>query len=130
MFLSYSGDYKNAVRAFKLVQKAGYDSDVVAYNLAVASVRQQPHNSVHSSSMSKARKKLEELLATAPEDLEQSAALYGLTGLAALRGEDTAALEGLRKAVQKSRNVVEWAMHDAAWHDIRDNLDFQSILDD
>jgi len=80
--------------------------------------------------MSKARKKLEELLATAPEDLEQSAALYGLTGLAALRGEDTAALEGLRKAVQKSRNVVEWAMHDAAWHDIRDNLDFQSILDD
>ncbi|MBK8027611.1 MAG: tetratricopeptide repeat protein [Chloroflexi bacterium] len=125
--LSYNGDYKNAIRAFKMVQRAQYDNYSVQYNLAVAMVRYQPKQSSHTSSIGKARKQLEELLKTSTDDSRRATALYGLAGLVALRGEKTA-IEGLKKAVELSSHVIEWARQDAAWHDLRGYPEFESIL--
>jgi tetratricopeptide (TPR) repeat protein len=56
-------------------------------------------------------------------------ALYALGGLAAIQGNNTEALEMLRKAAYEDfYSIREWAQRDIAWESLRDTPEFKAIL--
>jgi tetratricopeptide (TPR) repeat protein len=116
LLYSYAERYDEAIAAFERED----DSAIKAYNVAVAAHRAERENS--GILIERAQRALE----TLPE--HSHVRLYGMAGLAALVGDENAALSGLRQAMAADAQPAGWAARDMAWRDMRETSKLLALL--
>ena len=123
LVLSSLGRYAEAIDSYKQELRENPNSFIYLYNIAVAIMRWKGLPEAQTS-IDKSYAALQAVINT---DNHYSA-LYGLGGLAALKGDTVQALTYLQEAVSLSAQVIDWARHDVAWLDLRSDPRFQSII--
>jgi tetratricopeptide (TPR) repeat protein len=125
LWLSYAGRYDEAVAILREALSANGPGLVLAYNLAVAKVR--------ASSVVESESEIRQATALAREGPRDGVSAmhceYGLAGLGALTGEVDDALDRLRTVLHQFADARGWIMHDPAWHDVREDVRFQELVD-
>lgn len=125
MLLSYCGRYAEAVADCQQVLQENPVDHFAWYNLAV--FKERWHGSTNAQTeIEQARM----VLQTVTNTEERGIIFYRLGGLAALDGKTEQALNYLQKAILLEAEAIEFAPHDLAWLDLRDNPRFQSLIAD
>jgi tetratricopeptide (TPR) repeat protein len=126
LWLSYAGRYDEAVSALREAWESDRESLSTAYNLAIALSRAK---GVETAAVEVAQAKG---LATRAAEEAPYMSAYALGGLAALLGEEDAAMNGLAAALAGAGGrqglVRSWAMNDPAWCEYRGQPRFDALL--
>ena len=123
LLLSYLERYEEAIECYNQHSKYSPNNFQDLYNIAVAMTCWK--GALDAKKHIDAA--LEALLAKVPT-VRCGSALYGLGGLAALRGETTQALDYLKGAISLEEASITWAQHDIAWHGLRSDTRFQNSI--
>lgn len=123
LLLSYLGRYAEAIDCCEQGLKDHPDDYVTQYTLTVIKTHQLGKSSVD---IDKARSSALKILNNLKE---HAGALYRLGGLAALEGHREQALDYLEKAISLANEPRELARRDLAWLNLRDDTQFQTIID-
>jgi tetratricopeptide (TPR) repeat protein len=121
--LSYLERYSEAIEEYDQLLAKSPEDFAFLYNKAVAMARWKGVSGAQSEIQS-ARDAVSKLLNTDPNGAE----LYGLGGLEALEGNADKALDYLERAIAVEERAVDWARHDMAWLQLRDDARFQSLM--
>ena len=123
LLLSYLERYEEAIESYKQYFKCSSHYFRCLYNIAVAMTcwKGELEAKLYIDAA------LEALIAKVPT-IQCGPALYGLGGLAALRGEKTQALDYLKGALSLEKECISWAQHDIAWHDLQSDTQFLNLI--
>ncbi|HEX8597171.1 MAG TPA: tetratricopeptide repeat protein [Chloroflexia bacterium] len=123
MALASLGRYEEAVRCYRDGIRAIPEDEGLRWGLAVV-VKQQRGIEAAQGYTVQAKSALQAAKEKDPSD----PTFYGEGVIAVLQGNIEQALDYLHQAIESEPGTADFARHDIAWHDVRDDKRFQALI--